>query len=96
MEIDDNLIKHVANLAKLELTNEETKKFAIEIKEILNNFEIINEVDTKNINPSFQPIKLEDELRDDIIKKSFTQEEALKNSKETHIKDGYFKGPKAI
>ncbi|MFP4402730.1 MAG: Asp-tRNA(Asn)/Glu-tRNA(Gln) amidotransferase subunit GatC [Nanoarchaeota archaeon] len=96
MEVDNKLINHVANLAKLELTDEEIKKFTVEIKEILNNFEIINEVDTKNVKPSFHPIKLEDELREDIIKNSFTQEQALKNSKKSHIKDGYFKGPKAI
>ena len=94
MQIDEKLIKHVAKVARLNLTETEIKEFLPQLKEILDTFSKIQEVDTKKTEPSFQPVELKNALREDIVKKSISQEDALKNTQ--HKKDGYFKGPKVI
>ncbi len=94
MNIDKDLIKKVAKNARLNLTESEIKEFLPQLKEILNSFSVINDVNTDNIKPSFQPIEIKNVYREDKIEKSLTQQEALANTK--HKKDGFFKGPKAI
>jgi aspartyl-tRNA(Asn)/glutamyl-tRNA(Gln) amidotransferase subunit C len=94
MNIDKDLIKRVAKNAHLNLTESEIKEFLPQLKEILNSFSIINDANTNDVKPSFQPIEIKNIYREDKIEKSLTQEEALSNTK--HKKDGFFKGPKAI
>ena len=94
MKVDKELIAHIAGLARLKLTENEIEKFLPQLKEILSSFSKLDEVDTSNTEPSFHPVELKNTMRDDKIKPSLTQEQALSNSKEN--KDRYFKGPMAI
>jgi len=94
VKINKELIEHVAEVARLKLTDKEKEKFSKEIKEIIEVFSKIDKVDTKNVETSLQPVELKNMLREDKEEKSFTQEEAL--SLTDHKKDGYFKGPKAV
>ena len=94
MKVDKELIRNVASLARLELTEEEIKLFEKDFKEILDAFSKIDEVDTKETKESFQPVEMKNRLREDLVEDSLSQEEALKNTE--HKKDGYFKGPRAI
>ena len=94
MKIDKELIKKVATNARLNLTEAEIKEFIPQLKEIINNFEIINKAPTKNIEPSFQPLEIKNITREDKTEPCLSQEDILKNSK--HKSNGYFKGPKAL
>ncbi len=94
MKVDKELIEHIAGLARLKLTEAEIKKFLPQLKEILNAFSKLDEVNTLNTKPSFQPVELKNMLREDKVKPCLTQEKALSNAKEK--KDGYFKGPMAV
>lgn len=94
MKIDKELIEHVAGIARLKLTKEEIENFLPQLKEILDAFSKLDEVDVKDVKPSFQPIELKNVMREDKIEKCLTQEEAL--SLTEHKKDGYFKGPRAV
>lgn len=94
MEVNQKLIEHVAEVARLKLTKHEIEKFTPQLKEILEAFSKIAKINTGNVKESFQPIELKNFLREDIEEKSLSQEEALANTK--HKKDGYFKGPKVI
>ncbi len=94
MKIDKELIQHVAELARLKLTDKEIEKFVKDFKDILDNFSIIDKCDTKGVKPSFQPVEIKNFMREDKVEDSFTQEESLSNSE--NKKDGYFKGPRAI
>ncbi len=94
VEINKELIEHVAEVARLKLTDKEIEKFSKELKEIIDVFSKLDKVDTKDIESSMQPVELKNMLRDDIEEKTFTQEEAL--SLTEHKKDGYFKGPRAV
>ena len=94
MKIDKKLIEHVAEVARLELSEQEIKEFLPQLKEILDAFSEIQKIDTGKTKASFHPIELKNVWRDDNPKLSFDNEVALKNTQ--HKKDGYFKGPKIL
>lgn len=94
MEINDKLIEDIAKISRLNLTKSEIKEFLPQLKEVLNNFSKLNELNVEKVKPSFQPVIVKNILRKDVVGKCLTQEEALKNSK--HKKNGYFVGPRAI
>lgn len=86
MHID---IKKVAKLANLVLTSEEEKRFTTQLEETLDYINRLEEIDTKNIEPTSQVTGLENVTREDEVTPSLTQEEALKNAKSTYR--GYIK-----
>ena len=93
-KINKELIEHVADVSRLELKEKEKEQFVKELKEIIEAFSKIDEVDTKQVDISLQLVELKNALREDKEEKCFSQDEAL--SLTEHKKDGYFKGPKAI
>ncbi len=94
MEITPELVKRVAANARLNLKEEEVKKFAAEMKEILAAFEQLKEVNTDKTEPSFHPIPVKNVAREDTPGKCLDRDEAL--SLTPHRKDPYFKGPKVL
>ena len=94
MEIDRKLLEHVAEVARLNLTEEEIKKFLLQLKEALEFFSQLQEVKTDGVKPSFQPVEIKNAMREDYEKQCLSQDEAL--SLTEHKKDGYFKGPRAV
>lgn len=74
-------ITHVAKLANLSLTDEEKKKFASQLKETIEYIEGLSEVNTEGIEPTSQVTGLENVTREDVVKPSLTQEQALSNAK---------------
>ena len=94
MEIDRKLLEHVAEIARLKLTEEEIKKFLPQLKEALEFFSQLQEVNTDKVKPSFQPVELKNVMREDKEKECLPQDDAL--SLTEHKKNGYFKGPRAV
>ena len=94
MEVDRKLLEHVAEIARLKLSEEEIKKFLPQLKEALEFFSKLKEVNTDNVKPSFQPVELKNALREDKEEECLSQDTAL--SLTEHKKDGYFKGPRAV
>ncbi len=82
-------VRHIAKLANLTLSEEEEKKFEIQLEETVEYIEGLSEVDTTGIEPTSQVTGLENVTREDKITPSLSQEDALKNAKSTH--KGYFK-----
>ena len=84
-------ILHLADLAKLKLTNEEVEKFRKQLSEIIGYIEQLNKVDTENVEPVAQLTELTSVDREDVSSdvQSLTQTQALQNTKST--KDGYIR-----
>jgi aspartyl-tRNA(Asn)/glutamyl-tRNA(Gln) amidotransferase subunit C len=91
MKFDILQVQKVAKLASLPLTPDEEEKFAKELSETLDYVAQLESVDTAGVEPTSQVTGLENITRDDVIGKSFSQEEALKNAKSTH--QGYIMVP---
>jgi aspartyl-tRNA(Asn)/glutamyl-tRNA(Gln) amidotransferase subunit C len=87
-------VMKVASVGRLKLTDKEAAKFSGELEKILDAFRELEAIDTTNINPSFQPVKLENVTREDAVKPSLPQSEALMNAK--NREGGFVKGPKVI
>ena len=94
MKIDKQLVERVAKNARLELTESEIKELLPQLKEILEYFSEIEKAQTEKLQTTFHPVEIKNITREDISKKSLTQQEVLQNTK--HKQDGYFKGPKTI
>ena len=85
--VDPEEVRHVAGLARVDLTDEEVETFAEQFAEILAHFEALDEVPETEAEPELVNVMRADEVRD-----SLSQEEALRNAPETE--DGKFKGPR--
>lgn len=77
MKID---VKHVAKLANLPLTPEEEEKYSEQLSAILGYFEKLNEVDTKDVEPTFNVTGQSNVMREDETAGCLSQEEALFNA----------------
>ena len=76
VQIDEKLVKEIASLARLDLTDEETKIFVSQFKDILEYVSILNEVDTNNVPPAYlssahQGVTREDEVQESVPTKDF-------------------------
>jgi len=81
-------ISHIAKLANLPISEEEGKKLEGQLLETLDYIEILNVVDTKNVEPTAQVTGLENITRTDETSVSLTQNEAVSNTKQQY--NGYF------
>ncbi|MFC2949514.1 Asp-tRNA(Asn)/Glu-tRNA(Gln) amidotransferase subunit GatC [Virgibacillus sediminis] len=93
-EITKDQVKHVANLARLEITEEETEMFTEHLAEIIEHANQLNEVDTDHIEATTHVIDLKNVLRKDEPKEWISQEDALKNAPDHEA--GQFKVPSIL
>ena len=84
-------VEHVAALAKLPLSDKEIETYLKQLDEVVNYIGELNEVDTKNTEPTSQTTGLENVFRSDELKaqQGSTQEEALSGTEKSY--NGYFK-----
>ncbi len=82
-------VAHVAKLANLPLSKEEKEKFEKQLQETLEYVDQLQEIDTKGIEPTSNVTGLENVTREDEIKPSLSQDEALANAKSKQ--NGLFK-----
>lgn len=94
MPITSKDVEYVANLAKLELTQEEKIKFQKELDNIIKYIDQLNELNTDNVPITSHVIPLKNVLREDKVLPSLAQDKALANAPQK--KDGFFKVPKVI
>jgi len=80
-------VRHVAGLARVDLTEEEVDRFTEQFADILEYFETLDAVPETDDDPELVNV-----LRADEVREGLSQAEALRNAPETE--DGYFKGPK--
>src|SRR5882724_3137063 len=73
-------VSHVAHLARLGLTDEELGRLEGQLNHILDQYAKLAELDTDAIPPTAQTIELENILREDVVRASFSVEEALANA----------------
>jgi aspartyl-tRNA(Asn)/glutamyl-tRNA(Gln) amidotransferase subunit C len=97
MAFTEKDVRYVADLAHLELTEEEVTKFLPQIDSILEYVQKLNELDTSAIEPMAQvtyPGSQNASLRTDQAHRNFSQDEAMANAPEPGA--GSFKVPRVI
>jgi aspartyl-tRNA(Asn)/glutamyl-tRNA(Gln) amidotransferase subunit C len=78
--IDREQVLHVARLARLRLSEAEVETMASELSGILEHVERISELDLDGVEPTSHVIALENVLRPDQPRPSWTQEEMLERA----------------
>ncbi len=87
-------VQHVAKLARLKLTEEEIAAFSSQLSAVLDNFEKISAVDTKDVQPLITPTDMTMLLREDVANTNVDSEKFLSNAPE---KSGHlFKVPPVV
>lgn len=81
MKID---ITHVAKLANLTLTGEEEKLFSKQLTSVLEHIEKLQTIDTTGVTPTSQVTGLENIVREDEVRPSLSQDQALSGTTATH------------
>lgn len=67
MKLNKKDIEHIANLARLELSDKEIDKYGSQLSGILNYIDQLKEVNTTGVEPTAQVTGLENILREDLV-----------------------------
>ena len=80
MKLSREDVLHIALLARLGLTDAEADKFREQLSNILENFEILQQVDTNGIAPTAQSSALQNVVKDDEVAASLPASQILANA----------------
>ena len=98
MPITRSDVEKIAELARLELTPEETELFTTQLSSIIQHVEKLNEIDTAQARPMSHCAPAEGDTeyakRDDTVQSSLGQKLAIENAPDSEA--GYFKVPRVI
>ena len=94
MEVNEKLVQQLADLARLEFSEQETAEIKGDLQRMITFVEKLNELDTTNVKPLLHMTADGNALRADKVVPSITREEGLKNA--PAASDQYFKVPKVI
>lgn len=94
MTITKEDIIHVANLARLEVSDADIETFVDQLGKILEYVNTLNQVDTQGVPPTSHAISLTNAFREDVASGHLDREEALSNAPEKE--DGSFLVPKIV
>ena len=87
VKVDEELVKEIAMLARLDLSQEETEMFVSQFRDILEYVSILNEVDTEHVAPAYLSSANKSVTREDRIEESVPTQEFLDNAPQS--KDEY-------
>lgn len=87
MKLSHEDVLYIARLARLGLTEAEVEKLQEQLSLLLENFEVLQQVDTTDVPPTAQSIDLQTVMRDDEVAESLPPDQILANAPQ---KDGGF------
>jgi len=85
--VDPREVEHVADLARVDIDDDECEAFAAQFAEVLEHFETLEEVPEIEADPDLANV-----LRPDEVREGLSQAEALANAAESEA--GHFRGPR--
>ncbi len=80
MPLEPSEVKHIASLARIGLTDDEIEMFGEQLSQILEQFEVLNELDTSGVTPTGHASGLQTIMREDLAEDSLDSEDVLKNA----------------
>ena len=92
--VDEAAVRHIALLSRLECSDAEVRKFEGDLNAILTYVEKLKELDTEKIEPTTHALRLRNVFREDVVRPSLTNAQALANAPEAQ--EGHFKVPPII
>ncbi len=93
--LSQDQVRHIAKLARLELTDAEVEKFATQLTSILGYVDMLGEVDTKNVEAASQPTGLMNSFREDVVRSSEVSPDGLLGTSPLPITEHQIQTPSA-
>lgn len=93
-KISEDQVKHVAELAKLKIADDQLPYFTTQLDKIIGLFETLSEVDTEGVEPTSSVTDQINVMRDDIAENWNQRQGLLDNAPDTA--DGYIRVPTII
>ena len=94
MSVDTATVRHIAKLARLQMSDAEVEALVPELNNILGWVEQLGEVDTNGVEPLATVIDQKLRLRDDVIDDGNVRDKVLANAPDAQ--HGFFAVPKVI
>lgn len=91
---EDIDVRYVANLARIDLSDEECVTFQSQLGAILGYIETLKDVDVENVEPTAHAGQMYDRLREDEIRPGLEQDDLLRNAPESAR--GQIRVPKVV
>jgi aspartyl-tRNA(Asn)/glutamyl-tRNA(Gln) amidotransferase subunit C len=89
MTLSREEVLHIAALAKVGVTEADVEKLREQLSNILENFTVLEELDTHDVPPTAQSIALQNVIMLDEVQASMSQEDVLLNAPQRQ--DNFFK-----
>ncbi len=90
-EITPDLVRHLASLARILVTDEEVQKLTGELSVIVDSVASVNKAVAGDVVPTSHPIPMSNVFREDVVVPGLTQSEALSSAPDSA--EGRFKVP---
>ncbi|MDP3049171.1 MAG: Asp-tRNA(Asn)/Glu-tRNA(Gln) amidotransferase subunit GatC [Thermodesulfovibrionales bacterium] len=87
-------VEYISKLARLSVSEKEREAFSAQLQGILSYMEKLNELDTKDVEPTSHVVSLSNVMRDDVQRASISREDALANAPD-HT-DKFYRVPRII
>ena len=89
MNLTPDEVQHITLLARVGLDLEELERYRTQLSDILEHFQVLQEVDTEGVSPTGSSVLQESVMRDDEPADSLSSEEVLANA--PNREDDYFR-----
>ncbi|HEY7764585.1 MAG TPA: Asp-tRNA(Asn)/Glu-tRNA(Gln) amidotransferase subunit GatC [Aestuariivirgaceae bacterium] len=94
MSIDQNTVRRIAKLARIKVSDDDLPRLAGELNSILQWIEMLNEVDTTDVEPMTSVVKMSMKMRDDVVTEGFDPAAVTSNAPRTE--DDFYVVPKVV
>ena len=92
--ISSSDVRKVAQLARLELPEDQIEIYTSQLEEILSYVEQLQEIDTQNIPPTTRAVEVVNSMRDDLVEVHSSREDILNQA--PHREGEFFRVPKIL
>ena len=80
MKITNELVEYVATLSRIRLDGQQSEKMKEELNAVLDYMDVLNQIDTTQIEPLSHVFPVQNVMREDTVQPSYPREELLKNA----------------
>jgi aspartyl-tRNA(Asn)/glutamyl-tRNA(Gln) amidotransferase subunit C len=94
MKITASTVRHLATLSKISLSEDEIPAMVKDLTEILKYVEMLDELDTDGVEPTYQVTGLSNVFRDDVVQPQIAREKLLALAPD--MKNNQVKVPKVL
>jgi aspartyl-tRNA(Asn)/glutamyl-tRNA(Gln) amidotransferase subunit C len=89
MALDRDTVVHIARLARIALSEDELTTYQHQLSEIIGHFDVLESVDTSQVEPTAHALPLRNIMADDASRPSLARDDVLEMAPEAE--DGYLR-----